>query len=56
MGGVGVGIFDGFEVASELSKDLTTYEPDRSAHERYAGEYDLFMEAYSRLEPWFAKL
>lgn len=51
-----VGIFDGFDIAGTVSEDLTTRHPDAARHQRYAGEYELFMEAYRRLEPWFAKL
>jgi xylulokinase len=56
VGGVGVGIFDDFAVADRFSEELTTQRPDEARHERYAGEYALFMEAYTRLEPWFDKL
>ncbi|SDT35247.1 xylulokinase [Friedmanniella luteola] len=56
VGGVGVGIFDDFEVAGRFSEELTSQTPDGARHDRYAGEYALFMEAYQRLEPWFDKL
>ena len=56
VGGMGVGIFDGFEVDSGFSEKLTSQVPDAERHARYAVEYDLFMEAYARLEPWFDKL
>ena len=56
VGGVGVGIFDDFAVAGRFSHELTSQAPDAEAHERYGREYALFMEAYSRLEPWFDKL
>ena len=56
VGGVGVGIFDDFDVAGRFSEELTTSAPDVARHARYAGEYALFMEAYTRLEPWFDKL
>jgi xylulokinase len=56
VGGVGVGIFDGFDIAGTVSEELTTRHPVAARHQRYAGEYELFMEAYRRLEPWFAKL
>ena len=55
VGGVGVGLFD-FDVAARLSTTLTTQTPDSARHESYGREYALFMEAYRRLEPWFAKL
>jgi len=56
VGGVGVGIFDDFDVAGRFSEELTSQVPMAERHDRYAGEYALFMEAYQRLEPWFDKL
>jgi xylulokinase len=56
VGGVGVGIFDGFDVAKGFSHEVATMEPDPGRHERYLGEYQLFLEAYRRLEPWFDKI
>ncbi|GAA1434348.1 xylulokinase [Microlunatus lacustris] len=56
VGGVGVGIFDDFDVAGRFSEELMSQAPDPGRHDRYAGEYALFMEAYRRLEPWFDKL
>jgi xylulokinase len=56
VGGAGVGIFDGFDVAERFSQKVTTMEPDPGRHERYLGEFPLFLEAYRRLEPWFDKI
>ena len=56
VGGVGVGIFDDFDVAARFYAELTTHTPDPGRHRRYGGEYALFMEAYTRLESWFDKL
>jgi xylulokinase len=56
VGGVGVGLFDGFEIAAKLSRRVATHDPDPELHARYATGYALFLEAYQRLEPWFAKL
>lgn len=56
VGGVGVGIFADFAVASRVSEELATARPDPGRTQRYAGEYALFLEAYARLEPWFDKL
>ena len=56
VGGVGVGIFDGFEIAAGLSEELAVHDPDADRHEQYGKQYELFMDAYQRLEPWFAKL
>ena len=55
VGGVGVGLLD-FEAAATLSEKQSPQMPDAGRHERYAGEYALFLEAYRRLEPWFDKL
>ena len=56
VGGVGVGIFDGFDVAERFSHEMCTMKPEPGRHERYLGEYQLFLEAYRRLEPWFDKI
>jgi len=56
VGGVAVGIFDDFEVAGRLSVKTYTSDFDPSVHERYGREYELFSDAYRRLEPWFEKL
>jgi xylulokinase len=56
VAGVGVGIFDDFAVAERFSEALISQAPVADRHERYAGEYALFLEAYQRLEPWFDKL
>jgi sugar (pentulose or hexulose) kinase len=56
VGGIGVGIFDGFDVAERFSHQVATMDPDRERHERYLGEYQLFLDAYRRLEPWFDKI
>jgi xylulokinase len=56
VGGVGVGIFDDFGVAGRFSEELASHAPEPARHERYGGEYALFLEAYRRLEPWFDQL
>jgi xylulokinase len=56
VGGIGVGIFDGFDVAERFSHQVATMDPDPERHERYLDEYQLFLEAYRRLEPWFDKI
>ena len=50
VGGVGIGIFD------SLSQQVARHDPDEPRHARYLAEYELFLEAYQRLEPWFDKL
>jgi xylulokinase len=56
VGGVGVGIFENFEVAKRFSKVREEELPDPEAHDRYARAHALFVEAYQRLEPWFEAL
>ncbi|MEQ3553574.1 xylulokinase [Pseudonocardia nematodicida] len=56
VGGVGVGLFDGFEVAQRFADDRAEEAPSPSAHERYGHEYEVFLDAYRRLEPWFETL
>ena len=50
VGGVGVGIFDSFGIAQSLSRQIATHGPDERRHARYMAEYELFLEAYQRLE------
>lgn len=56
VGGVGVGLWDSFEVVQELSEGRGQHEPDAERHARYRGEHDVFLDAYRRLEPWFETL
>ena len=56
VAGVGVGLFDSFDVARRFSAEVSTATPDPDRHTRYREAYALFMEAYQRLEPWFDKL
>jgi len=56
VGGVGVGIFDGFEVATRQSEQRERREPDAERHDVYLARYDEFLDAYARLEPWFESL
>ena len=53
VGGVGVGVFDGFEVATRMSDELATARPDPERHREHAEQYEIFLDAYRRLEPWF---
>jgi xylulokinase len=53
VGGIGVGIFGNFDVATQFSKRIIRREPDVTRHARSAIEYSRFMDAYRRLEPWF---
>jgi xylulokinase len=56
VGGVGVGMFEGFDVAPGFSSLGAAFTPDRERHERYAERYALFLEAYERLEDLFGRL
>lgn len=53
VGGVGVGIFSDFDVALSFSRRTERREPDPGRHRRYGAEYETFLDAYRRLEPWF---
>jgi xylulokinase len=56
VGGIGIGIFDSFDIAISLSQRVARHDPHERRHARYLAEYELFLEAYRRLEPWFDKL
>ncbi|WP_407561892.1 xylulokinase [Streptomyces sp. 184] len=53
--GVGAGLVDGFAVARGLSDVTAEFTPDPGRHADYRRRHALFLEAYERLEPWFAK-
>jgi xylulokinase len=53
VGGVGVGMFDGFEIATTLSERSAALESSPARHAGYLAEYEIFLDAYRRLEPWF---
>ena len=56
VGGVGVGLFDDFTVAERMSARTDRHDPRPAAHQRYAAEHEIFLDAYRRLEPWFDAL
>jgi xylulokinase len=56
VGGVGVGFFDGFEVAASMSATSPALRPSPARHEHYTAAHAVFVDAYRRLEPWFASL
>ncbi|GAA4668648.1 MULTISPECIES: xylulokinase [Amycolatopsis] len=56
VGGVGAGVFGSFDVARRFAENRAEERPDPAAHQRYAREYEIFMDAYRRLEPWFETL
>ena len=53
VAGVGTGIFDDFDVALRFSTRTEERQPDPARHARYGREYETFLDAYRRLEPWF---
>jgi xylulokinase len=53
VAGVGIGLFDDFDVARRFSTELTAHVPDPDRHAGYGLAYLQFMDAYRRLEPWF---
>jgi xylulokinase len=56
VGGVGVGLFEGFDVARHMSERTEEHRPTSAVHDRYRGEHEIFLDAYRRLEPWFDML
>jgi xylulokinase len=56
VAGVGIGLFDGFDIASRLSARGDELTPAAAETARAARSYDIFMDAYRRLEPWFESL
>lgn len=53
VGGVGVGLFADFGIATTLSSVTANLSPDAEASTRYAAAHGRFVDAYRRLEPWF---
>lgn len=53
VGGIGVGIFNGFGIAQTLSRRTDRRDPDPDRVAAYQRAYPLFLDAYHRLEPWF---
>ncbi|MGO1538055.1 MAG: xylulokinase [Leucobacter sp.] len=56
VGGIGVGIFDDFEISKTLSQQDAPQLPDPAASAELDRSYELFMDAYQRLEGWFEAL
>ncbi|OQA47585.1 MAG: Xylulose kinase [Chloroflexi bacterium ADurb.Bin325] len=54
--GVGVGLYDGFEVARRFVHTDQTEQPDPAHHAAYDTVYALFQDAYRALEPLFPRL
>ena len=55
-GGVGVGMFDSFDVANKFFTVEDTTIPDPTNNEKYNRIAELFEECYHRMEPLFPKL
>jgi len=53
--GVGVGVLPGFEVAPTLSEVTAEFLPDPARHAALRERHEVFLDAYSRLEPWFER-
>lgn len=53
VGGVGVGLFDGFDIATTMSHRTNHREPQPDRIALYERTYPLFIDAYRRLEGWF---
>lgn len=54
VAGVGIGLFADFAVARRLSTRSHEHRPSELAHQRHARNYERFVDAYTRLEAWFA--
>jgi len=55
-GGVGVGLYSGFDVAYKLVRVAEAERPDPASQASYAEIYPLFLETYLALEPIFGAL
>lgn len=55
-GGVGVGIYPDFEIATRLTPIIDTALPNRKEKEKYDRLYMIFNECYRALEPLYDKL
>ena len=55
-GGVGVGLYDGFQAARQLIPARPAAQPIPAHRERYQTMYRLYQETYAALKPIFAQL
>lgn len=55
-GGVGVGLYPGYEVARQLAPAGAVHHPDPATQARYAALRELFAASYTALEAIFARL
>jgi xylulokinase len=56
VGGVAVGLFPDFDVATTLSEVQAEFVPDEERHSRYETLYTSFLNSYRALEPIFDEL
>ena len=56
VAGVGVGVWDDFSIAQKVSQRDADTVPNAEANAAYAQPYRLFLDAYERLESWFADM
>jgi xylulokinase len=55
-GGVGIGLYPGYEVAAGLAPAYPAEEPDPAAARRYEAQHAAFREAYEALAPVYERL
>lgn len=55
-GGVGAGLFDSFDIAKAQSNHTERFEPRPERTKVLQRPYQQFLDAYTRLEPWFNQL
>jgi xylulokinase len=53
VGGVAVGLIDGWERARALSEIDAVFEPDPARHARASASAERFADLYARLRTWF---
>jgi xylulokinase len=54
-GGIGVGLYRGWELAEELTPIVDELRPNPAHAEKYARLYDFFNHAYTAFEPLYAE-
>ncbi len=55
IAGVGTGVIPELGAARSLSEVTAEFRPDAGRHAEYAQRHAAFLDAYSRLEPWFGE-
>lgn len=56
VAGVGIGLFSDFDAACAVTERTPPLVPDPAGRERFSRAYEVFLDAYRRLEPWFESL